>query len=85
MECYQTACAERPTWKLTLTVRAAAAGAPPVPVEAPAYACWNHRALLARSYAGSRGAGRIEATLRRHGLDVALAKGVVVSITPIFG
>jgi hypothetical protein len=85
MECYQSGCAERPTWKLSLTYQPTEPGAPPVALDSTAFACWNHRALLVRSYTGSRGALRIQTALRHRGVDAAVAERTVASVTPIFG
>jgi hypothetical protein len=85
MGCYQAGCAEKPTWQLKLTYRLSEAGAEPVVFHGAACACWDHRAQLLRLYGGTRGALRIQASLRERGVDPAMAEQASASLTPIFG
>ncbi len=85
MECYQSGCAERPAWRLMLTYRPTDPGEKPVAFPVDVCACWGHRAQLLRSYGGSRGALRIQKSLRDQGVDPAMAERTVASMVPIFG
>ena len=88
MVCYQTGCAERPTWQLNLTYRprgsGAGAGAGAVALDTSTCACWDHRAQLLRSYCGARGAAKVGSLLRVRGLDPGMADQTVASLAPIF-
>jgi hypothetical protein len=85
MGCYQAGCGERPTWQLKLTYRLSEPGAEPVVLHGTACACWNHRAQLLRLYGGTRGALRIQASLRERGVDPGHTEHATASLTPIFG
>lgn len=84
MECYQPGCAERPSWQLMLTYRPSDPSEEPTAFPVEARACWSHRAQLLRSYGGSRGAMRIQRSLRDRGVDPRMAERTVASMIPIF-
>ena len=85
MQCYQAGCSERPTWQLTLTYRPSAPGAEPVAFGNATCSCWKHRAQMIRSFSGARAAVRIQASLRRWGVDPAMAGQTKATVMPIFG